>query len=56
MINPIWRGRFAIGDVLIPLATHDPVVAAIHATLVARNLARETARSAIQFTGKLKSR
>ena len=28
MINPIWRGRFAIGDVLIPLRRGDPVVAA----------------------------
>ena len=24
MINPIWRGRLAIGDVLIPLRRHDP--------------------------------
>ena len=28
MINPIWRGRFAIGDVLIPLRRNDPVVRA----------------------------
>ena len=52
MINPIWRGRFAIGDVLIPLATHDPVVVAIHAALVARNLARYAARSALHFIRK----
>jgi CelD/BcsL family acetyltransferase involved in cellulose biosynthesis len=56
MINPIWRGRFAIGDVLIPLATHDPVVPVIHAALVARNLAREAARSALHFIRKRKSR
>jgi CelD/BcsL family acetyltransferase involved in cellulose biosynthesis len=56
MINPIWRGRFAIGDVLIPLATHDPVVTAIHAALVARNLAREAARAAVHFIRKRKSR
>jgi CelD/BcsL family acetyltransferase involved in cellulose biosynthesis len=49
MINPIWRGRFAIGDVLIPLAPHDPVVAVIRAALVARNLAREAARGAVHF-------
>ena len=30
MINPIWRGRLAIGDVLIPLRPHDPVAALIH--------------------------
>ena len=56
MINPIWRGRFAIGDVLIPLATHDPVVTAIHAALVTRNLAREAARNALQLIRKRKSR
>jgi CelD/BcsL family acetyltransferase involved in cellulose biosynthesis len=56
MINPIWRGRFAIGDVLIPLATHDPMVAAIHALLVTRNLARAAARSALHVIRKRKSR
>jgi CelD/BcsL family acetyltransferase involved in cellulose biosynthesis len=56
MINPIWRGRFAIGDVLIPLAPHDTMVAAIHAALVTRKLAREAARSAVQFIRKRKSR
>jgi CelD/BcsL family acetyltransferase involved in cellulose biosynthesis len=55
MINPIWRGRFAIGDVLIPLATHDPIVPVIHAVLVARNLARDAARSALQFIRRRKS-
>jgi len=29
MINPIWRGRLAIGDVLIPLRPRDPVVSLI---------------------------
>lgn len=47
MINPIWRGRFAIGDVLIPLKRNDPVVALIHAALIARDLAREAARRAV---------
>jgi CelD/BcsL family acetyltransferase involved in cellulose biosynthesis len=56
MINPIWRGRFAIGDVLIPLATHDPVVTAIHAALVARNLVRSAARSAVHVIRKCWSR
>jgi CelD/BcsL family acetyltransferase involved in cellulose biosynthesis len=55
MVNPIWRGRFAIGDVLIPLATHDPVVTAIHAAMIARNLAREAARSALHLIRKRKS-
>ena len=33
MINPIWRGRLAIGDVLIPLRRNDPVVALIDAAM-----------------------
>lgn len=52
MINPIWRGRFAIGDVLIPLRRNDPMVALIHASLVARGYARETARRAIHLLRK----
>lgn len=52
MINPIWRGRFAIGDVLIPLRRNDPLVALIHAALVGRSFARETARRAIHLLRK----
>ncbi len=52
MINPIWRGRFAIGDVLIPLRRHDPIVALIHAALVGRGYAREVARRAIHLLRK----
>jgi CelD/BcsL family acetyltransferase involved in cellulose biosynthesis len=49
MINPIWRGRFAIGDVLIPLRRNDPAVALIHAALRLRGLARELARRTLHF-------
>jgi hypothetical protein len=49
MINPIWRGRFAIADVLIPLRRNDPVVALIHAALVARRSALDAARRAVHF-------
>jgi CelD/BcsL family acetyltransferase involved in cellulose biosynthesis len=49
MINPIWRGRFAIGDVLIPLKPNDPAVALIYAALVLRQAVREAARSAVHF-------
>jgi CelD/BcsL family acetyltransferase involved in cellulose biosynthesis len=49
MINPIWRGRFAIGDVLIPLRRNDPVVAAIHAVLMARQTLREQARQCLRL-------
>lgn len=52
MINPIWRGRFAIGDVLVPLRRNDPVVALIHAALVARGFALEAARRAVHWLRK----
>ena len=52
MINPIWRGRLAVGDVLIPLRPNDPVVTLIHAALASRRLAFETARSAFRFIRK----
>ena len=47
MINPIWRGRFAIGDVLIPLRKNDPVVPLIHAAMMLRHGLRELARRAL---------
>jgi len=49
MINPMWRGRFAIGDVLIPLRRGDPVVPMIHAALTLRRLAYQSARRAVHF-------
>jgi CelD/BcsL family acetyltransferase involved in cellulose biosynthesis len=52
MINPIWRGRFAIGDVLIPLRRNDPMVTLIHAALASRRFAFETARGAVRFIRK----
>ncbi len=47
MINPIWRGRFAIGDLLIPLRKNDPVVPLIHAAMMLRNRLRELARRTV---------
>ncbi len=52
MINPIWRGRLAIGDVLIPLRRHDPVVALIHGALSLRQSIREPLRHAVHFIRK----
>jgi CelD/BcsL family acetyltransferase involved in cellulose biosynthesis len=52
MINPIWRGRFAIGEVLIPLRKNDPIVALIHAALVVRRFVLVRARQAIRFIRK----
>lgn len=47
MINPIWRGRLAIGDVLIPLHARDPAVEIIHAALIARREGLGFARRAV---------
>jgi len=49
MINPIWRGRFAIGDVLIPLQRRDPMVALIAAALVSRQSLQSNARRAVRL-------
>jgi CelD/BcsL family acetyltransferase involved in cellulose biosynthesis len=53
MINPIWRGRFAIGDVVIPLRRNDPVVSLIVAAMTLRGRTREIARRAV---GAIRSR
>lgn len=44
MIEPIWRGRLRIGDVLLPLYRRDPTVAIARAVLVARTHLRDAAR------------
>jgi CelD/BcsL family acetyltransferase involved in cellulose biosynthesis len=49
MINPVWRGRLAIGDVLIPLRRNDPVVPLIQAALVLRQFAHAMASRAVHF-------
>ncbi|MHB0768528.1 GNAT family N-acetyltransferase [Bradyrhizobium sp. 5.13L] len=52
MINPIWRGRFAIGDVLIPLRRYDPVVTLVHGALAAHGIAYAAARRAVHLLRK----
>lgn len=54
MIDPIWRGRLAIGDVLIPLNRRDPLIPAIRLGLILRKLAREPARRLVHFIRKLR--
>jgi CelD/BcsL family acetyltransferase involved in cellulose biosynthesis len=49
MINPIWRGRLSIGDVLIPLRRADPVVPLIRAALSLHRAVREPARRLVHF-------
>ena len=52
MINPIWRGRLVIGDVLIPLRQGDAAASMIHAAMSMRRLIREPARRAVHFIRK----
>ncbi|MFT6673349.1 MAG: hypothetical protein ACJAVZ_004847, partial [Afipia broomeae] len=54
MIDPIWRGRLAIGDVLIPLNRRDPFVPAIRLGLTLRALVREPARRLVHFIRKIR--
>lgn len=56
MIDPIWRGRLAIGDVLIPLNRHDPFVPAIRIALAARKLVREPIRRIIHSIRKFQEK
>jgi len=56
MINPIWRGRLVIGNVLIPLRRNDPAVALIHAAMTLRQRIREPARRAVHLIRKLKEK
>jgi CelD/BcsL family acetyltransferase involved in cellulose biosynthesis len=56
MINPIWRGRLMIGDVLIPLGRYDPMAALIHAAMILRQRIREPARRAVHLIRKLKEK
>jgi CelD/BcsL family acetyltransferase involved in cellulose biosynthesis len=47
MINPIWRERLVLGDVLLPLRRHDPAVELLHLALVARRHGRDAARGVV---------
>ncbi|MDR3465966.1 MAG: GNAT family N-acetyltransferase [Xanthobacteraceae bacterium] len=47
MINPIWRQRLALGDVLLPLRRHDPAVELLHLALLARRYGRDAARGIV---------
>lgn len=54
MIDPIWRGRLAIGDVMIPLGRRDPFVPAVQLGLALRTLVREPARRLVHTVRKLR--
>lgn len=49
MIDPIWRGRFAIGDVLLPLRRHDPLLPAIHGALSMHRRGYEAVRDTVRW-------
>jgi hypothetical protein len=48
MIDPIWRERLAIGDVVLPLYKNDPVASLTYAALSLRHHAREAAKRMLQ--------
>jgi len=54
MINPIWRGRFAVGDALIPLYRRDPLVELIDMALRARQSALGLARRGLHLVRNLR--
>lgn len=56
MIDPIWRGRFAIGDLLIPLKAGDPMFPLILTALRTRHRLDSTARAALHAIRRIKAR
>ncbi len=56
MIEPIWRGRLPIGDVVIPLRRNDPVVALTVAALRARTRIRAKLRQVVRILRTLKEK
>lgn len=56
MIDPIWRGRLAIGDVIVPLKRYSPVVPALVAAIKARTRSRSLARHTIDQLRHLKEK
>lgn len=56
MIEPIWRERLRIGDVLLPLRRNDPIVAVIQTAMTARACIREPARRALHTIRKYRER
>jgi len=56
MIDPIWRGRLPIGDVVIPLYRNDPVAGALIAALRLRMQIRSIARDTLKTIRTLKEK
>ena len=56
MIDHIWRERLAIGDLLIPTRSGDPVGPALAKLVMARRRAREEAKRLVQFARSIREK
>lgn len=56
MIDPIWRARLAVGDVLIPFRRNDPFIPAIRGALALRRAAMVPARKAVHLIRRIKAK
>ncbi|WP_424627314.1 GNAT family N-acetyltransferase [Bradyrhizobium sp. SYSU BS000235] len=56
MIDPIWRGRLAIGDVLIPLHRYDPLIPLIRLAITGRKSIREPLRRIVHSIRKFQEK
>ncbi len=56
MIDPIWRERLAVGDILIPLHRNDPFVPLIRGALALRRAAMVPARKAVHLIRRIKEK
>lgn len=54
MIDPIWRERLAVGDILIPLHRNDPAVPLIRGALALRRAAMVPARKIVHLIRRIK--
>jgi CelD/BcsL family acetyltransferase involved in cellulose biosynthesis len=54
MIDPIWRGRFTLGDVLIPLRANDPLVELLRTAIVLRQHCRDGLRRIVRAARALR--
>jgi len=56
MIDPIWRARLAVGDILIPLHRNDPFVPLIRGALALRRAVMVPARKAVHLIRRIKEK
>jgi len=56
MIDPIWRARLAVGDILIPFHSNDPFVPMIRGALALRRAAMVPARKAVHLVRQIKEK